>query len=63
MRGYIFTPLERSLLKKYLEDGVRGDGFRTLMTRIRQNAEGLREDIRLLDAAFEKHHEKTVQLS
>ena len=57
MRGYIFTPLERRLVERYLRDGVKGDGFRTLMTRIRQNAEGLREDMRLLDEAFDKHHE------
>ncbi len=44
-------------MKRYLEKGTKGDSFRVLMTRIGQNAEGLRRDMRLMEAAFDKHHE------
>ncbi len=33
----------------YLEEDVKGEGFRVLMTRIRQNAAGLREEMTILD--------------
>ncbi len=54
MREYVFTPHEKRLLAKYLEDGVKGDGFRTLMTRMRKNVSSLHEDVALMEDVLNK---------
>jgi hypothetical protein len=54
MREYILTEHERSILKNYIENGIKESGIRTLLTRIRKNIETLREDIRLIEMAYSK---------
>jgi hypothetical protein len=54
MRQYIFTPKEREILLTYLEKGIKLDGFRTLLSRMKTNYERLRDEINLMEKILTK---------
>lgn len=54
MREYILTERERSLLFKFLEAGVKEEGFKMLLHRMRKNVVRLKEDLELVQKVLEK---------
>jgi len=54
MRSYIFTEKERKMLKKWLNEDLKLNGFAVLKHRIRRTYDRLREDYKLLEAAINK---------
>ncbi len=57
MRGYILSPHERKLIKRYLETGDKLEGFKVLLHRLRKqqiNPEVIQEDLQLIKELLEK---------
>jgi cAMP phosphodiesterase len=54
MRGYIFTENERKILRKWIEEGLKLEGFAVLTHRVKQSAKRLRDDYKLLEEALKK---------
>jgi hypothetical protein len=57
LRGYILSPHERKLIKRYLETGDKLEGFKVLLHRLRKqqiNPEVIQEDLQLIKELLEK---------
>jgi len=54
VRSYILTEHERKILKRFLENGEKLNGFRTLLTYLRRNYKQLEEDLKLISKTIEK---------
>jgi hypothetical protein len=54
MRGYIFTENERQIIRRWLEENLKLNGFAVLAFRIKQTRERLREDYKLLEEALKR---------
>ena len=55
MRGYILTERERKILKTYVEENVKLDGFSVLALRLKRwKREPVLNDLELIDRAFRK---------
>jgi len=61
LRGYILSPHERKLIKRYLETGDKLEGFKVLLHRLRKqqiNPEVIQEDLQLIKELLEKTENK-----
>ena len=54
MRNYILTEKEREILKVFLENGLKLDGFSVLILRLKKAEKSLKEDLELIDATLKK---------
>ena len=54
VRSYILTEHERKILKRFLENGEKLNGFRTLLTYLRRNYKQLEEDLKLISKTIQK---------
>jgi hypothetical protein len=54
VREYVLTPRERRILEKYVESGIRLDGFSVLIIRLRRARKRLTEDMNLIEATLGK---------
>ena len=55
MRTYILTERDRQIIKQFLDESLMLDGFRDLKWRVTQQVmQGLKSDIKLLEAFKEK---------
>jgi len=55
VRGYILTERERKILKAYIEENVKLDGFSILALRLkRAKKERVLNDLELMEKALEK---------
>jgi len=55
MRGYILTERERKILKTYVEENVKLDGFSVLALRLKRwKKKPTLNDLELMDKASEK---------
>lgn len=53
MRVALLSDHEREMLRVYLKEGIKREGFRTLLFRIRHNHEGIKEDLALIERVLE----------
>jgi hypothetical protein len=54
VRSYILTEHERKILKRFLENGEKLNGFRTLLTYLRKSQKTLETDLKLIKDVLEK---------
>jgi len=54
LRSYIFTEIERKLIERYIESGVKVQDFYVLLNRIRANYSTLKDDMKQLETVLEK---------
>jgi|YelNatPaOPRAMG01_1025707.scaffolds.fasta_scaffold227384_1 flavodoxin len=54
VRSYILTEHEKKILKRFLENGEKLNGFRTLLTYLRKSHKQLEEDLKLIKDVLEK---------
>jgi hypothetical protein len=57
MREYILTQQEKQIIKKYLETGEKLEGFRMLLSRIR-NMQAIEADLELIKQFLAKVQER-----
>jgi hypothetical protein len=57
MRGYVLTERERKILKMYVEENVKLDGFSVLVLRLKRSSKNLFEDVELIKEALKKIEE------
>jgi hypothetical protein len=58
VRSYILTEHERKILKRFLENGEKLNGFRTLLTYLRRSHKQLEEDLKLISETIRKISEE-----
>jgi len=54
VRLYILTEHERKILKRFLENGEKLNGFRNLIYNLKKSRDRLVEDLKLIDQALQK---------
>jgi hypothetical protein len=54
MREYVLTEPEREIAEKFVQEGVKLNGWSTLHWRITHNAPKLKEDLELIEKFLEK---------
>ena len=54
MRQKILTEHERHLLKIFLTEGIKQNGFSVLLSRIRKHIDYLKDDLELMSKVLEK---------
>ena len=54
MRSKILTEHEKHLLRVFLTEGIRQEGFRVLLHRIRKNVNRIKDDMELMLKVLEK---------
>jgi cAMP phosphodiesterase len=54
VRSYILTEHERKILKRFLENGEKLNGFRTLLTYLRRSQKRLEADLKLINETLQK---------
>jgi hypothetical protein len=54
MREYILTERERKILKTFVNEGIKLNGFTVLVLRLRRASKTLRQDMELVNATLEK---------
>jgi cAMP phosphodiesterase len=57
VRSYILTEHERKILKRFLENGEKLNGFRTLLTYLRKSHKQLEADLKLINETLQKLRE------
>ncbi|MFQ6068820.1 MAG: hypothetical protein ACE5KD_04665 [Candidatus Bathyarchaeia archaeon] len=54
MRSKILTEHERHLLRVFLSDGIKQEGFKVLLHRMRKNINRIKDDVKLMLKVLEK---------
>jgi hypothetical protein len=54
VRGYILTERERKILKAYVKEGVKLDGFSVLSLRLKRASSTILSDVDLVKKTLEK---------
>ncbi len=54
MKSYILTELERQLLRDFLAEDVKKEGFKMLLHRMRKNVSQLKADLELVSEVLKK---------
>jgi hypothetical protein len=54
MRGYVLTERERKILKTYVEENVKLDGFSVLSLRLKRASSTILSDVDLVRKTLEK---------
>jgi hypothetical protein len=54
MREYILTQREREILKTFIENGVKLNGFSVLAIRLKRASKRLLDDVELIRASLRK---------
>ena len=54
MRQYILTVTEREIVKTYLNESIKLQDFRILVSRIKKHRETLKSDLNLIETLLQK---------
>jgi len=57
VRSYILTDRERKILKRFIDEDERLNGYRILIHYLKKYRESLKLDLELIDAALKKLEE------
>jgi len=62
MRNYLLTSREREILKKFIEEDVKLDGFRVLIHLITKHLDRIKDDLALIEKALHKYSNQKLGL-